>query len=1060
MSGQVTITQLPAAAALTGSESVPIVQNGVTVQTTTGAISGAGALNYPFLTVGTTSGLSQARYMTVGAGLTTVDNGAGTTFAINMTGAASALNSMSNGLVAKTATNTVVNRQITVGGGMTISNGDGIAGNPAIGLNTNLQNLSSLSGTGLMTINGSTFSQVTLQGTTNSISIANPDASTGSPTFSISPNPVLSGTGGLQVPSGTTAQRLANNGVIRYNSDTSRFEFYEGGTWVNVGVGDGTVTYVNGTANQIQVTNPTTTPTIALVSNPTLPGTAFVQLPLGTTAQRGTPSVGALRYNTDTNFLETYTSAGWGVLPSGSGIATFSAGTTGLTPNTPTAGAIVLGGTLNVANGGTGLTSTPANGQIDIGNGTGFTRTTLTAGSGINITNSAGGITIASTATGTVTSVTGTAPIASTGGTTPAISISQATTSTNGYLSSTDWNTFNNKQPAGTYVTTIAVSSSNGFAGTSSGTATPTLTLSTSVNGMVYGNGTALGAATISAPLSYSAGTLSITQATTNTNGYLSSTDWNTFNNKQPAGTYVTSVTGTAPVVSSGGTTPAISMAAANTTTNGYLTSTDWNTFNNKGSGTVTSVAALTLGTTGTDLSSTVANGTTTPVITLNVPTASATNRGALSSTDWSTFNGKQAALVSGTNIKTVGGVSLLGAGDVGVIGATYGGTGVNNGSNTLTLAGNVTHAGAFTQTFTATANTSLTLPTSGYLISSVTQLGANPVTGTPSSATFLRGDGTWAAPSGSGTVTSVSFTGGIISIANPTSTPALTVAGTSGGVVYFSSATTWASSALLTANALMIGGGAGAAPATTTTGTGVLTALGNATNAASGIVVKDANSNVAANSFIPGWASTATAAGTTTLTVSSAYYQRFTGTNTQTVVLPAANTVALGQGFVIDNDSTGNVTLQDGTPTTLLTILPGMAGYIFCENNGSVAGSWSGYQFVPGTGPSGAVTWGTAGIAMGGGTISGLGQLTSIVATGTAPFVVASTTQVANLNAATAGTATNATNVALSAGTGATNYIPFSATATGNQPLTTNTLLTYNYTNNTLTAGISGGAF
>jgi hypothetical protein len=53
----------------------------------------------------------------------------------------------------------------------------------------------------------------------------------------------------------------------------------------------------------------------------------------------------------------------------------------------------------------------------------------------------------------------------------------------------------------------------------------------------------------------------------------------------------VTSVTGTAPVVSSGGTTPAISMAAANGTTNGYLTSTDWTTFNNKGSGTVTSVS-------------------------------------------------------------------------------------------------------------------------------------------------------------------------------------------------------------------------------------------------------------------------------------------------------------------------------------------------------------------------------------------------------------------------------------------------------------------------------------
>jgi hypothetical protein len=54
----------------------------------------------------------------------------------------------------------------------------------------------------------------------------------------------------------------------------------------------------------------------------------------------------------------------------------------------------------------------------------------------------------------------------------------------------------------------------------------------------------------------------------------------------------VTSVTGTAPVVSSGGATPAISMPAATTSVDGYLTSTDWNTFNGKGAGTVTSVAA------------------------------------------------------------------------------------------------------------------------------------------------------------------------------------------------------------------------------------------------------------------------------------------------------------------------------------------------------------------------------------------------------------------------------------------------------------------------------------
>lgn len=78
----------------------------------------------------------------------------------------------------------------------------------------------------------------------------------------------------------------------------------------------------------------------------------------------------------------------------------------------------------------------------------------------------------------------------------------------------------------------------------------------------------------------------------------------------------------------------------------------------------------------------------------------------------------------------------------------------------------------------------------------------------------------------GSGTVTSVaqSFTGGLISVSGSpittSGTLALTVAGTSGGIVYFSGATTWASSALLTDNGVVIGGGAGAAPETIAVGT------------------------------------------------------------------------------------------------------------------------------------------------------------------------------------------------------------------------------------------------
>ena len=70
-----------------------------------------------------------------------------------------------------------------------------------------------------------------------------------------------------------------------------------------------------------------------------------------------------------------------------------------------------------------------------------------------------------------------------------------ADTTHNGYLSSVDWNTFNGKQPAGSYVTAISIASANGLAGSSSGGTTPALTISTSVTGILQGNGTAISAA-------------------------------------------------------------------------------------------------------------------------------------------------------------------------------------------------------------------------------------------------------------------------------------------------------------------------------------------------------------------------------------------------------------------------------------------------------------------------------------------------------------------------------------------------------------------------------------
>lgn len=132
--------------------------------------------------------------------------------------------------------------------------------------------------------------------------------------------------------------------------------------------------------------------------------------------------------------------------PSG-GVSSFSGGSTGLTPSTATTGAISLAGTLGVAYGGTGQT-TYTNGQILIGNASGsLTKTTITAGSGIAITNGNGSISIASTS-------------------------------------------------SGGSVTTVSVVSANGFTGTvATPTTTPAITLTTSVTGLLKGNGTAISAA-------------------------------------------------------------------------------------------------------------------------------------------------------------------------------------------------------------------------------------------------------------------------------------------------------------------------------------------------------------------------------------------------------------------------------------------------------------------------------------------------------------------------------------------------------------------------------------
>jgi hypothetical protein len=435
MSAQVTITQLPAAGAITGTEAVPIVQNGQTVQTTTAALAGSPIQTQTFITKNQEPTLANSRALSGGTGVGLVDGGAQSTLQVTLNGVSGSLETASNGIIAKVG-GTVAGRTLsTSGNGLTVSDGAGASGNPTFSLTGVAASVANLSGTGVLALtnSGTTVSGRDLLGTANQVSIANGNGASGNPTFAIADNAVFPGTESVQVPAGTTAQRPAVpvNGDIRYNTDTARFEIYAGSSWTTIGAGDGTVTNVAGTVNQITVANGTTTPQISIATNPVIPGTGSISVPAGGTAARpGTPVNGMIRYNTDSLVFEGYLNNAWtafassgvGVLTVNTGtgltggpitstgtisidntavtagsyiaanitvnaqgqltaassttalVSTFSAGTTGLTPATATSGAVTLAGTLNPANGGTG-----ANTLTGYVKGTGVTAMTASA---------------------------------------------------------------------------------------------------------------------------------------------------------------------------------------------------------------------------------------------------------------------------------------------------------------------------------------------------------------------------------------------------------------------------------------------------------------------------------------------------------------------------------------------------------------------------------------------------------------------------------------------------------------------------------------------------------
>jgi hypothetical protein len=186
--------------------------------------------------------LPNSRYLSTSTGLGLTDGGAQSYYRITLNGASGSLESALNGIVVKTASNTVTNRSVAVSGdGLAVTNGDGVAGNPTIALSGLAASLAGMSGTGFVVLLGSTVTPRSLTGTSGQISITNATGVSGNPTISIATNPSLPGVEGVVIPSGTTGERSGTptNGTLRYNSTTATFEGYANGAWGAITTGSG-----------------------------------------------------------------------------------------------------------------------------------------------------------------------------------------------------------------------------------------------------------------------------------------------------------------------------------------------------------------------------------------------------------------------------------------------------------------------------------------------------------------------------------------------------------------------------------------------------------------------------------------------------------------------------------------------------------------------------------------------------------------------------------------------------------------------------------------------------
>ena len=266
-------------------------------------------------------------------------------------------------------------------------------------------------------------------------------------------------------------------------------------------------------------------------------------------------------------------------------------------------------------------------------------------------------------------------------------------------------------------------------------------------------------------------------------------------------GTAVTAVTGTAPVVSSGGTTPAISMAAANGSTNGYLTSTDWTTFNGKqpagsyltsggalgtpSSGTATNLTGLplTTGVTGILPVANGGNGTATPslvagsnvTITGTWPNQTVASTGGGGVTSFSAGSTGLTPATATTGAVTLAGTLAVASGGTGTAtpalvagtNVTITGTWPNQTINSSGGGGSMVYPGAGIPLSTGSAwGTSYNTTGTGDVVLSTSPTLVTPLLGTPTSGNFSTGTFTWPTFNQNTTGTAANVTG-TVAIAN-----------------------------------------------------------------------------------------------------------------------------------------------------------------------------------------------------------------------------------------------------------------------------------------------------